>query len=69
MDQVRHRMGLGPTHTITLAAARERARQLREQIVMGVDPLAAKRESERQRLAARAQQEAAMTFENCATLF
>ncbi|MGO9399766.1 MAG: tyrosine-type recombinase/integrase [Xanthobacteraceae bacterium] len=69
MNHKRHWMGLGPTHTVSATAARERARQLREQIVLGIDPLAAKRETERQRLAERAKQEALVTFKACTELF
>ncbi|NVO05653.1 MAG: integrase arm-type DNA-binding domain-containing protein [Rhodoferax sp.] len=36
------RMGLGATHTVSLSEARERARQLRQQLLAGVDPSAAK---------------------------
>jgi integrase len=35
-------MGLGPTHTIGLAAARERARECREMRLEGVDPIEAR---------------------------
>jgi integrase len=37
-------LGLGPTHTISLAQARERARGCRQSLLDGVDPAAAKRE-------------------------
>jgi integrase len=39
----RHEMGLGPTHTISLKAARERAHAARVLLLDGVDPLAQKR--------------------------
>jgi integrase len=38
--QGRRYLGLGPTHTITLAAARERARACREMLLDGRDPIA-----------------------------
>jgi hypothetical protein len=38
-----HDLGLGPAHTITLASARRRAQQLREQRYDGIDLLGAKR--------------------------
>ena len=37
-------MGLGALHTVSLAEARERARQARQLLVDGVDPIEAKRE-------------------------
>lgn len=39
----RREMGLGPTHTVTLAEAREAARQARQMLLEGVDPLEARR--------------------------
>ncbi len=33
-------MGLGPTHTFSLAEARERARRFRQELHKGIDPLA-----------------------------
>jgi hypothetical protein len=36
-------MGLGPLHTFTLEEARARARQARQQIADGIDPLDARR--------------------------
>jgi integrase len=36
-------MGLGPTHTVTLAEAREKARLLRQQLLDGRDPLEVRR--------------------------
>jgi integrase len=55
-------MGIGPTHTISLAEARERATEARKLLIDGIDPLAAKRT----RLAAlRAADAKAMTFADC----
>jgi len=57
-----HDMGIGPTHTINLAEARERAAEARKLLIDGIDPLAAKRT----RLAAlRAADAKAMTFADC----
>ena len=65
LDGERHDMGLGPLHTIGLAEARERARQLRQQILTGIDPLTAKREIKRERLRIKAEQAKAITFREC----
>ena len=35
-----HDMGIGPTHTLSLAEARERATEARKLLLDGVDPLA-----------------------------
>src|SRR5215475_11756869 len=57
-----HDMGIGPTHTLTLAEARERATDARKLLLDGIDPLAAKRT----RLAAlKAAEAKAMTFADC----
>jgi hypothetical protein len=57
-----HRVGLGSIHTINLQEARLRARQCRQQILDGQDPLALKRE-------ARADAAGVMTFRECADAF
>src|SRR5262249_47394296 len=59
----RHDMGLGPTHTVGLALAREKAKGLRQQLLDGVDPLAARR-AQRQATAAEAAKR--VTFRECA---
>ena len=41
----RHQMGLGPLHTVSLQEARTRARQARQLILDGKDPLGIKREA------------------------
>jgi integrase len=57
-----HDMGIGPTHTLSLAEARERATEARRLLLDGIDPLAAKRT----RLAAQKAADArAMTFADC----
>jgi integrase len=60
-------MGLGPLHTIGLAEARERARQCRQQLLDGKDPLDERRAvREAQRVARATEQTKAMTFRQCA---
>jgi integrase len=61
-----HDLGLGPAHTISLASARQRARQLREQRYDGVDPLAAKKARQ---IAAKIEAAKAMTFAECAEAY
>jgi integrase len=68
-DGERHDLGLGPLHTIGLADARERARQYRQQIIAGVDPLSARREVERERLRAKAARAKAVTFKECSEAY
>ena len=62
-DGERHEMGLGATHAVGLARARERAAEARGQLAEGIDPLAARRA---QRAALRA---ASTTFEAFAESF
>ena len=59
-------IGLGPTHTISLATARELARQCREQRLRGVDPLSARNA---QRQAAAAEEAKRTTFKQCIDTF
>ncbi|MGN6517079.1 MAG: Arm DNA-binding domain-containing protein, partial [Rhizomicrobium sp.] len=56
-DGKRRDMGLGPLRTFSLMEARERARQLRQQLAQNVDPLSA-RDGDR----AKRQRESAATF-------
>ena len=63
---VRHDLGLGPARTLDLAAAREKTKALRLQLLDGIDPLTAKQQLERDRLGQRAAQERAITFQECA---
>jgi hypothetical protein len=58
----RHDMGLGNLDTVTLAEAREKARDARKLKAGGIDPLAAKRAS---RASLRAAAAKAMTFADC----
>jgi integrase len=59
----RHDLGLGPLHTVGLAAARQQAQKCREQRLHGVDPLAAKKDAQ---IAARIEAAKTMTFKACA---
>lgn len=62
----RREFGLGGYPTVTLEGARERAREMREQVWRGVDPVAAKRAS---RDALKAAEAKRMTFDAAATAF
>jgi integrase len=64
-----HDVGLGPTYTVGLREARDKARALRAQRLDGIDPLKAKRAAERERLAARAEREKAVTFKECGAMY
>jgi integrase len=66
LDGRRHDLGLGPTQTLDLAGARERAKALRLQLLDGIDPLAARHQARRERLARLAAETRAMTFRQCA---
>src|SRR5438034_9281428 len=55
-------MGLGPTHTISLDEARELARECRQQILGGVDPLADRKAKQR---AKKLEASKHVTFEFC----
>ena len=57
-DKVRD-MGLGPTHTISLAQARELANQARGLVASGIDPIDERKVSRQTE-----KQKASMTFEN-----
>lgn len=59
-------MGLGATHTISLAEARELALACRQQLQRGVDPLG---EREAARLAAKLEAAKAMSFDQCAAAY
>jgi integrase len=58
-----HAMGLGSCEYVTLAEARAKAFELRRGLINGLDPLAAKRTSKRDRILAGAR---AKTFKECA---
>ena len=59
----RHELGLGPTHTIGLAEARAEARELRQQLLKGIDPLVERRKQRQSLLAVQAK---AVTFKQVA---
>jgi hypothetical protein len=56
-------MGLGPLHTVTLAEARDKARQCRKLLLEGVDPIEARKVRQAEQRLAEA---IAMTFRECA---
>lgn len=58
-----HEMGLGPVHTVSLAEARVKARSCRQQLLDGLNPIAA-REAIRQAIAL--EQARSVTFDQCA---
>ena len=60
--RARH-MGLGALHTVSLAEARDRARQARQLLLDGIDPIEARNAA---RLAARAEAAKGLTFRDCA---
>lgn len=59
-------LGLGACHTITLSEARKRAKQARQQLLDGNDPIDAKHEKRHQVMADRARM---MTFDQCAAAY
>ena len=59
-------MGLGATHTITLAAAREQAKQYRVMLRDGQDPLDTRNAARSAVVAAKAR---TMTFDQCAAAY
>ena len=66
IDGRRRWMGLGPTHTLSLSEAREKARTLRQQLLDDVDPLEAREVMRRSKAAAAAR---LMPFRECARLY
>jgi integrase len=66
LDGTRHDVGLGPVRTLDLSDARAKAKALRQQLLDGIDPLAAKQQIKRDRLARLAAEQRAMTFRQCA---
>lgn len=59
-------MGLGPTHTVSLAEARAKALECRQGLLRGADPLA---DREAARLAGRLEAAKMMTFDQCAAAY
>ena len=56
-------MGLGPTHTVTLAEARDKALECRKRRLAGLDPIEAR---QAQRVATQLEAAKAVTFRECA---
>jgi integrase len=65
-DGQQHYLGLGPAHTISLARARELAREYRELRLQGLDPLV---ERQKRRQAQLSEQARAITFKHAAEAF
>jgi integrase len=61
-----HGMGLGPTHTVSLADARQKALSARKLVLNGINPLAAKKQDQ---LAATLAKAKTMTFAQCAEAY
>ncbi|MGE5272006.1 MAG: tyrosine-type recombinase/integrase [Thiohalocapsa sp.] len=61
-----HEMGLGPTHTVTLAEARQKALDCRKLRLEGHDPIAERRAK---RMAARLEAAKGITFQECASAY
>ena len=62
----RREMGLGPVHTVSLAEARAKARDLRQQLLEGIDPLEARQKVRQVLLAERAR---TVTFKQVAEMY
>lgn len=65
-DGQARKMGLGSTHTITLAMAREKATECRRTLLDDTDPIESRKE---QRAAKRLTDAKSMTFKECAALY
>ena len=59
-------MGLGPTHTVSLAEARQKALDARKLLIDGINPLAAKKQS---KIAAALADAKMMSFDQCAKAY
>ena len=59
-------MGLGPTHTVSLAEARQKALAARKLLIVGINPLAAKKQDQAATALANAKM---MTFDQCAKAY
>lgn len=59
-------MGLGPTHTVSLAEARQKALEARKLLIDGINPLVAKKQSQ---VAAALANAKMMTFDQCAEAY
>jgi Arm DNA-binding domain len=67
LDGKQREAGFGPIGTVTLAEAREKARQWRGRLLEGEDPLELKQTAIAARKAAKAAEKARRTFGQCAT--
>src|ERR1700730_18254915 len=65
-DGREHHMGLGPLHAVSLAQARERARDYRQLRTQGIDPIEARKAAGAERRIAAAK---AKTFDQCADAY
>jgi len=65
-DDREYTMGLGPTHTVSLSLAREKAKAARLQLLDGVNPLLARRTARAHEAALAAK---AVTFQECAEAY
>ncbi|MGB4912056.1 MAG: integrase arm-type DNA-binding domain-containing protein [Candidatus Dechloromonas phosphoritropha] len=59
-------MGLGPTHTVSLAEARQKALDARKLLIDGINPLAARKQKQ---IAAALAEAKMMTFDQCAEAY
>lgn len=59
-------MGLGPTHTVTLTEARQKALEARKLLIDGINPLVAKKQNQ---IAAALANAKMMTFDQCAEAY
>jgi integrase len=59
-------MGLGPTHTVSLAEARQKALEARKLLIDGINPLAAKKQTQ---IAAALADAKMMSFDQCAEAY
>lgn len=59
-------MGLGPTHTVSLAEARQKALNARKLLIDGIDPLEAKKQNQ---IASALSKAKMMTFDQCAKAY
>jgi len=59
-------MGLGPTHTVSLSEARQKALGARKQLIDGINPLAAKKQNQ---IAAALASARMITFDQCAEAY
>jgi integrase len=61
-----HGMGLGPTHTVSLTEARQKALDARKLLIDGIDPLTTKKQNQ---IAAALAAAKTMTFDQCAEAY